>query len=111
MRLLNVDTLELADFLESEVPPYALLSHTWTQDEVSFQDMQSVRKAKKRSGFVKIQYTLKQAKVDELEWAWVDTCCIDKSSSAELQQAINSMFRWYAQAKVCYAYLADYPKH
>jgi hypothetical protein len=37
----------------------------------------------------------------------VDTCCIDKKSSAELSEAINSMFRWYKNAAVCYAYLSD----
>lgn len=38
---------------------------------------------------------------------WVDTCCIDKSSSAELSEAINSMFAWYRNAKICYVFLAD----
>ncbi|KAI1791123.1 hypothetical protein LXA43DRAFT_841956, partial [Ganoderma leucocontextum] len=44
-----------------------------------------------------------------LRWIWDDTCCIDKSSSAELSEAINSMFRYYSLAEVCYAYLADVP--
>jgi hypothetical protein len=35
------------------------------------------------------------------------SCCIDKTSSAELSEAINSMFRWYSRSKVCYAYLTD----
>jgi len=38
---------------------------------------------------------------------WIDTCCIDKSSSAELSEAINSMFRWYAEAQICFAFLDD----
>jgi hypothetical protein len=45
-----------------------------------------------------------------LQYIWVDTCCIDKSSSAELLEAINSMFKWYQDAKVYYAYLADISK-
>jgi hypothetical protein len=38
---------------------------------------------------------------------WIDSCCIDKSSSAELSEAINSMFEWYKNAQVCYTYLFD----
>ncbi|KAI0644529.1 heterokaryon incompatibility protein-domain-containing protein [Trametes meyenii] len=41
------------------------------------------------------------------DWAWVDSCCIDKSSSAELSEAVNSMYEWYERAAICYAYLAD----
>ncbi|KAI6138370.1 hypothetical protein BKA82DRAFT_58501, partial [Pisolithus tinctorius] len=44
---------------------------------------------------------------DGYEWLWIDTCCIDKRSSSELSEAINSMFRWYRDAQVCYAYLND----
>jgi hypothetical protein len=40
-------------------------------------------------------------------YVWIDTCCIDKSSSAELSEAINSMYQWYEMAGVCYAYLDD----
>jgi hypothetical protein len=40
---------------------------------------------------------------------WLDSCCIDKTSSAELSEAINSMYRWYQNAQVCYAYLEDVP--
>jgi len=107
MRLLHVKTYELEDFLESEVPPYAILSHTWGQDEVSYQDIQRLRSAKKKAGFEKIAYTCEQAASDGLSWVWIDNCCIDKSSSAELQEAINSMYRRYADAEKCYAYLHD----
>ena len=60
-----------------------------------------------RAGYKKILDTCLQAQKDGYEWVWVDTCCIDKRSSAELSEAINSMYRWYANAKVCYAYLHD----
>jgi hypothetical protein len=56
-------------------------------------------------GFKKIELCCKQAQKDSLDWAWVDTCCIDKTSSAELSEAINSMYQWYTGAMVCYAYL------
>ena len=39
-------------------------------------------------------------------WAWADTCCIDKTSSAALDEAIRSMFRWYHDADMCFVYLA-----
>lgn len=50
-----------------------------------------------------------QAKKDGYQYVWIDTCCIDKSNSVELQEAINSMFRWYQNADICYAFLADVP--
>lgn len=108
MRLLNVNVqhLELTEFFGDNIPPYAILSHTWGDDEVTFQDLHRGQYEHKL-GFGKIQYTRQQAKRDGLQWCWVDTCCIDKSSSAELSEAINSMFSWYARARVCYAYLAD----
>jgi len=59
------------------------------------------------SGFKKIRYCAEQATMDNLDYFWIDTCCIDKSSSAELSEAINSMFRWYRDSTVCYAYLSD----
>ncbi|KAI1379115.1 HET-domain-containing protein [Hypoxylon crocopeplum] len=58
-------------------------------------------------GYKKIVLTCKQAERDGLGWAWVDTCCIDKTSSAELSEAINSMYQWYEQSSICYAYLSD----
>ncbi|KAJ5975266.1 hypothetical protein N7481_008973 [Penicillium waksmanii] len=55
----------------------------------------------------KIQSFCKKARDDEFEFAWIDTCCINKDSSAELSEAINSMFQWYRQATKFYVYLAD----
>jgi hypothetical protein len=110
MRLINCEKFELEEFLEDAAPRYAILSHTWEKEEVSFQQMQSLSIAKSLAGFSKIQNCCRQAIQDGLDYAWVDTCCIDKTSSAELQEAINSMFRWYQNATVCYAYLADVPE-
>jgi len=129
MRLLHSKTLRLREFIEDDsIPPYAILSHTWGQDEVTYQDM-SVSGAKEKAGYAKIGHCCSQAAEDGFEWTWIDTydflvmpetgnaktanlyrCCIDKSSSAELSEAINSMFRWYQNAGVCYAYLADVSK-
>src|SRR5580693_6861571 len=106
MRLLNSKTLELEEFPENEIPKYAILSHTWGKDEISFQDIQR-GSADKKAGYAKIKFSRTQALDDGLDYFWVDTCCIDKSSSAELSEAINSMYRWYQNAQICYAYLAD----
>ncbi|GAB7323774.1 hypothetical protein MBLNU13_g07231t1 [Cladosporium sp. NU13] len=108
MRLLNVNAerLGLVEFFGDQIPPYAILSHTWLDDEVTFQDLQRGQYEHKL-GYRKIHLTCQQAKRDGLSWCWVDTCCIDKTSSAELSEAINSMFNWYARAHVCYAYLSD----
>ncbi|KAK4164746.1 heterokaryon incompatibility protein-domain-containing protein [Cladorrhinum sp. PSN259] len=112
MRLINVHTLQLHEFFGSQIPQfqYAILSHMWEDEEVTFQEMQSLKDnpaVRDKKGFSKIHLTCEQAKREGLEWAWVDTCCIDKSSSAELSEAINSMYTWYARSKICYAYLND----
>lgn len=106
MRLLNVNTLLLEEYFDRNVPPYAILSHRWRDDEVSFQDIQGPPPTHK-AGYEKIRQTCLRASEDGFTHAWVDTCCIDKSSSAELSESINAMFRWYAKATVCYAYLDD----
>ncbi|KAI1337202.1 heterokaryon incompatibility protein-domain-containing protein [Xylariaceae sp. FL0016] len=106
MRLINVESHELHEFFGSDIPAYAILSHTWGDEEVTFQDMQT-NKAHTKMGYEKIWLTCEQARYNNLKWAWVDTCCIDKASSAELSEAINSMYQWYAKSKVCYAYLSD----
>ncbi|EME50300.1 hypothetical protein DOTSEDRAFT_145060, partial [Dothistroma septosporum NZE10] len=87
---------------------YAILSHTWDDEEVTFDDMQNLEAARMKQGFKKIELTCKQALEDDFQYVWVDTCCIDKRSSAELSEAINSMFKWYQEATVCYVFLSDF---
>ncbi|KAK6217813.1 hypothetical protein LQW54_003101 [Pestalotiopsis sp. IQ-011] len=100
MWLINVHDLKLENFVPPHLPPYAILSHTWEDDEVTFQDFANLRVAKRRRGYAKIKKTCDLAAAAEINYAWVDTCCIDKSSSAELSEAINSMFEWYRQSSV-----------
>ncbi|KAF2650083.1 HET-domain-containing protein [Lophiostoma macrostomum CBS 122681] len=120
MRLLNSRTLDFRTFGENDLPRYVILSHTWGEDEVSYQDMCWVQKLrtvpkrlkekdqiKRRHGYEKIVRTAEIAHSKGYHGFWADTCCIDKSSSAELQEAINSMFRWYRKSEVCIVYLAD----
>lgn len=110
MRLINVKTLELEEFTDNDTPEYAILSHRWGSagSEIAFQDLQKLSPAQQNSeGFAKITNCCAQASRDGLHWAWVDTCCINKSSSSELSESINSMFRWYRGSRRCYAYLAD----
>jgi len=106
MRLINTRTHKLKDFGASPAP-YAILSHTWGEDEVIFQDMTDLAAAKRKGGFSKIEGCCRQALKDGFDWAWIDTCCIDKSSSAELSETINSMYRWYEASLKCYAFLSD----
>ncbi|KAI0439503.1 heterokaryon incompatibility protein-domain-containing protein [Xylaria telfairii] len=106
MRLINTATFEICEFSGDSATDYAILSHTWGEEECTLRDM-SIPGVKLRKGYVKIKFCCEQAVRDGLSWAWVDTCCIDQTSTAELSEAINSMFRWYTNAKVCYAYLAD----
>jgi hypothetical protein len=74
MRLINAKTLELEQFFDEKIrPEYAILSHTWGSDEVTFDDMSHSRRRKKKQGFQKILYTCKQAIEDGCGYAWVDT--------------------------------------
>ncbi|KAH6679432.1 hypothetical protein B0J14DRAFT_614619 [Halenospora varia] len=88
MHLLNVHTQRLEEF-------------------VTFKDMQDTAVALIQAGFQKISYPCEKAIADHLHYVWIDTCCINKSSSAELSESTNSMFRWYVEAEVYYAYLSD----
>ncbi|KAF3009949.1 hypothetical protein E8E13_011137 [Curvularia kusanoi] len=160
MRLIDVRTIELRWFNDDQVPEYAILSHTWGPDEVSYQELVWINRIKafsaryetpassvaslstvdesppimltamefmlrsstsfatdmsgfkeedllKRKGYFKIVNAAREAQNLGYTYIWIDTCCIDKSSSAELQEAINSMFRWYSDAQVCIVYLED----
>ncbi|TBU64672.1 hypothetical protein BD310DRAFT_837982 [Dichomitus squalens] len=57
----------------------------------------------------KIREACRVARRAGYRYIWIDSCCIDKSSSSELSEAINSMYAWYARADVCYAFLWDVP--
>ena len=106
--------LESKDDEETE---YTILSHQWIEEEVDYNkmvklakmDMEEQDEIRKHDGYQKVLQSCEQARKDRYEWLWVNTCCIDKESSVELSEAINSMFRWYENAKVCYAYLHDVP--
>ncbi|KAH9208360.1 heterokaryon incompatibility protein-domain-containing protein, partial [Leptodontidium sp. 2 PMI_412] len=123
MRLLNVFTGRLEEYFGSAIPGYAILSHTWGLEEITFSDIQNIPENPRNlsialaasylqypileAGYHKVVYACRQAIEDGYQYIWIDTCCIDKSSSAELSEAINSMYDWYTQAGICYAYLED----
>ncbi|KAK3943377.1 heterokaryon incompatibility protein-domain-containing protein, partial [Diplogelasinospora grovesii] len=121
MRLLNTRTFELRTFF-GQVPPYAILSHTWESEETTFDE--DIKHVRNNSGATilqlqqpgshskvasdrKVSGSARVAREQGYDYIWIDTLCIDKSSSAELSEAINSMFAWYRDSEVCYAYLAD----
>lgn len=110
MRLLHLEAngfFCLTEFFH-DIPPYAILSHTWGDDheEVSYRHIIK-RTGTTKIGYRKLQFCARQAALSNLRYIWVDTACIDKGSSAELSEAINSMYRWYQRASVCYVYLSD----
>lgn len=138
MWLLNLKSLELEQFFD-DIPKYAILSHTWEkgEDEVSFAEWTLLGRSKarekvaprrrithltaaeaakivKKPGYEKIIRFKDVAKgtvaLPGPDYVWIDTCCINKESSAELSEAINSMFGYYQRAEVCYVYLKDFPK-
>jgi hypothetical protein len=109
MRLLSTKTLELERFADQAVPPYAILSHTHGEGEVTINDIGSEPTEKNAKGWEKVLGCVNKARQEGFDYVWIDTCCIDGSSSADVSEAINSMFRWYQTADVCYAYLSDVP--
>ena len=108
MRLINVHNLQIEDFSLKSIPPYAILSHTWDKRELRLQEWtSSLRRRLFRKYARKIINACSLARDHRLDYVWVDTCCIDKTSSAELSEAINSMYKWYQRASVCLVHLSD----
>ncbi|KAL8659877.1 MAG: hypothetical protein Q9202_006922 [Teloschistes flavicans] len=106
MHLIDTSTLTIHEFNEVNIPAYAILSHTWGEEEISFQNFEKPS-SRTLTGYIKITRCCEIARSDGWQYVWVDTCCIDKTSSAELSEAINSMYRWYKEAQVCYVYMVD----
>lgn len=106
MYLLDNKTLQLVSVGGQQAPKYALLSHRWTEGETSFQELRRRQNLEKK-GWNKVRNFYDLARGLRYQYVWIDTCCIDKSSSAELQEAINSMFQWYKNSDVCFIYLND----
>lgn len=114
MLLLNVRTLKIENFSGQRIPPYTILSHTRgsNTEEASYKSWRGRWSALWRAngpGYHKLLWTCKQAIANRLDYIWIDTICIDKSSSQKLSEAINSMYAWYRDANICYVYLADVP--
>jgi hypothetical protein len=105
MRLLNVDTVE---YEVRKTEPYVILSHTWGDEEIAYEEL-GLDNITEKAGYQKILRACAQAKKQGYQYIWIDTCCIDKRSSAELTEAINSMYKWYSNATLCIIYLADVP--
>ncbi|KAK7462341.1 hypothetical protein VKT23_007942 [Stygiomarasmius scandens] len=111
MRLLNTKTYHLEEFYGAGIPKYAILSHTWEKEEVTFQDIHQnsldVIKRSKPTAWSKVENACIYACKYDFKWIWIDSCCINKESSAELSEAINSMYQYYEDSGVCYAWLPD----
>ncbi|KAJ1334014.1 HET domain-containing protein [Microdochium nivale] len=112
MRLIDTAATRLVQVVN---PPsrYAILSHTWEDGEVLFEDFTRGGDIERsavydKKGHAKFLGAVKLAREAGFEYIWIDNCCIDKSSSAELSEAINSMFKWYQKSTICFVYLGDY---
>lgn len=109
LRRLTSGDLELTSFADENLPPFAILSHTWIGgQEVSYNELVAGA-SNDKAGYDKIHFCAAQAAADGLEYFWVDTCCINRSALFELITAINSMFKWYQRADKCYVYMTDVP--
>lgn len=131
MRLINTETGQFEDFVSADVVRYAILSHTWdTEGEQTYQQVREIQKQYDGDGrrfapgsplggspplwednnlSAKIRNACAVARAHGFRYIWIDSCCIDKTSSSELSEAINSMFNWYRKSTICYAFLADVP--
>ncbi|CAN9218670.1 unnamed protein product [Alternaria alternata] len=110
MRLLHYDALQrlvLTDFRGKSIPPYAILSHRWSDSEILIEDISNQTYKEKEEGYRKLQFCAERAAQDELQYFWIDTCCIDRWNNNERSKAINSMFQWYKSAARCYVFLSD----
>ncbi|KAF2688290.1 hypothetical protein K458DRAFT_384473 [Lentithecium fluviatile CBS 122367] len=108
LRRCDTGNFSLTQFNDEAIPPYAILSHIWGADteEVTFEDLTNDT-GKDKPGYVKIRFCGEQARLDGLQYFWIDSCCIDKADKAEFSYAIQSLFRWYRNAARCYVYLSD----
>ncbi|EJF59955.1 HET-domain-containing protein, partial [Dichomitus squalens LYAD-421 SS1] len=110
MRLLDTKTGHFVEKDPKETE-YAILSHTWRSREQTFDQLQladsSILDDPELSR--KVRGACRVARDAGYDYLWIDSCCIDKTSSTELSESINSMYLWYGLSKVCYAYLADVP--
>jgi tetratricopeptide (TPR) repeat protein len=116
MRLLHFDPplhsdapskLISTDFRGKSIPPYAILSHRWSDSEALFEDVSNGTYKGKKEGYRKLMFSAEQAAQDKLQYFWIDTCCINKWDKDGLSRAINSMFQWYQNAARCYVFLSD----
>lgn len=117
MRLLDTTTFELASNSHAifKQEGYAILSHRWIGSEITFEQLGRHVEALRAAGTTplgspqqdKIRGACQTARANGIRWMWIDTCCIDKSSTAELSESLNSMFQWYCDAKLCITYLLD----
>ena len=110
MRLLHTRKWKIEEFhTEDDLPRYAILSHRWDEVEISFQQFRAIHRSPDpaRPGMSKIRRCCEYAQHRGFSWVWIDSCCIDKSNSAELSEAINSMWRYYQHATECLVYLSD----
>ena len=91
-----------------DITKFAVLSHTWGQDEPSYEDFVLQRNTTGSKGYEKLEKFCKIAYEQYgVEFAWADTVCINKLSSSELDESIRSMFTWYRESSICIIYLAD----
>ncbi|KAI0506537.1 heterokaryon incompatibility protein-domain-containing protein [Xylaria bambusicola] len=113
MRLLHVKDKKLKDFIGQSIPQYVILSHCWRPrgDEILYEDVvysePKIWKKKKKKAAEKVIKACAVASHLGYEYVWIDTCCIDKRSSSELSEAINSMYLWYRNSDKCIAFLDD----
>ena len=111
MRLLHTTTLTFKDFSEAEVEPYAILSHCWSHgrglEEPTYQQVLAGSYRDDSPGWWKVTECCQIARSRGLHWAWIDTVCINKLSSAELSETINRMYSWYERSVECYVFLED----
>ncbi|KAJ8503100.1 hypothetical protein ONZ45_g11154 [Pleurotus djamor] len=96
----------------SDAGRYAVLSHQWHSDELSFSDSNDWEAARCKKGYEKLAFLCRISPRDyQCRYVWIDTLCINKESSSELEESIQSMYTWYKNAHVCVVYLTTESAH
>ncbi|EJF56691.1 HET-domain-containing protein, partial [Dichomitus squalens LYAD-421 SS1] len=104
MRLLDTDTGLFVWVGDPRTASYAILSHVWDREgEQTYQDLLRLQ----QSFLPKVRRACQVAREQGYRYIWIDSCCIDKMNIPECSRAISSMYSWYREAAVCYAFLAD----
>ncbi|KAK3341963.1 hypothetical protein B0T25DRAFT_356513 [Lasiosphaeria hispida] len=103
MRLINTASLDFEEYIRNEPPEYAILSHTHGDDDLRYRGWLQPQSCQEHLGQKRLcqnHQSIRAGERSSFKYIWIDNVCINKDSSADLSEAINSMSTWYHRAAV-----------